>query len=69
MEEKLITLYEISELFGRTQDNIRRTYRDKRPSAFRMLYLGSYLMKHNVTDDEIKNAINNIIKNRGIYEQ
>jgi len=65
--KSLTTTKIIAKSFGSTPRNIHKTYKAKKPNSFRVLEVGSYMMEHNVTNEEIEAAVDFILKMREIY--
>ncbi len=56
----------ISKWFGGLPQNIRKTYKVKKPQSYRVIDMGSYLLENNIDEQELEMAVEYILKIRGI---
>jgi len=59
----------ISEWFGGTPQNIRKTYEKNKPSSYRVLDIGSYVLEHGISEQELVVAIDNYLKSVKVYNE
>jgi len=55
--EDLATKDEISKHFGTTPNNIGRTYKNKKPIAYRVMCIGTFVLASDISPDELFEAI------------